>query len=107
MKKELFYAIRSIFKLQNTDYLEIEHNTFADEQYIPTYDNWKISAISINPIEDTLRIFSENGNWLMFQDVNIDKFDEDALYDLYDELFDYFMSQEDWGTSQDFLENCI
>jgi hypothetical protein len=107
MKQELFYAIRSIFKLQNTDYLEIEHNTFSNEQDIPTYDNWKISGVSISPLENSLRIFSENGNWLMFQDVNIDNFDEDALYDLYEELFDYFMSQEDWGTSQDFLENCI
>lgn len=107
MKQELFYAIRKIFKLQNTDYLEIEHNTFADEQDIPTYDNKKISGVSISPLENSLRIFAVIDNWLMFQDVNIDEFDEDALYDLYDVLFDYFMSQEDWGTSQDFLENCI
>ena len=43
----------------------------------------------------------------MFRDVNIEEFDEDTLYDLYDELFDYYMGQEEWGTSQDFLENCI
>ena len=34
MKQELFYAIRKIFKLQNTDYLEIEHNTFADDLHM-------------------------------------------------------------------------
>jgi hypothetical protein len=107
MKEQLFYAIRCIFKQQKTDYLAFEHNTYADEQYIPTYDNEKISGVSISPLENSLRIFAVKDNWLMFQDVNIEEFDEDTLYDLYDELFDYYMGQEEWGTSQDFLENCI
>jgi hypothetical protein len=107
MKKKLFNAIRKIFKIEKKNYLEFDHKTYANEQYIPTYDNWKISAVSINPVEDTLRIFSENGNWLMYQDVNIQDFDTDELYDLYDEMFDYFLGEDEWGTSQDFLENFV
>jgi hypothetical protein len=107
MKQELFYAIRKIFQIQKTDYLQFEHNTYADEQFIPTYDNEKISGVSISPLENSLRIFAYKDNWLMFQDVNIDEFDEDELYDLYDELFAYYMGEEEWGTSQDFLENIV
>lgn len=107
MKKELFNAIRKIFKIEKKTYLEFDHKTYEDDTYIPTYDNWKISAVSINPVEDTLRIFSENGNWLMYQDVNIQDFDTDELYNLYDNLFYYFLGEDEWGTSQDFLENFV
>ena len=107
MKKKLFNAIRRIFKIEKKNYLEFDHKTYTDEQYIPTYDNWKISAVGIDPVEDTLRIFSENGNWIMHQDVNIQDFDTDELYDLYDEMFDYFLGEDEWGTSQDFLENLV
>lgn len=107
MKKKLFNAIRRIFKIEKKNYLEFDHKTYDNEQYIPTYDNWKISAVSINPAEDTLCIFSENGNWLMYQDVNIQDFDTDELYDLYDEMFDYFLGEDEWGTSKDFLENLV
>lgn len=104
MKQKIFSAFRKIFKLQNTDYLEIEHNTFADEQCIPTFDNEKIIGLGISQIENILRIYANIDGELMFQDINIEEFEEDELYDLYEDIFDYFMSEEEFGTSKDFLD---
>lgn len=104
MKQKIFSAFRKIFKLENTDYLEIEHNTFADEQCIPTFNDVKISGLGISPLENSLRIYAYINGILMFQDVNIEDFEEKELYDLYEDFFDYFMSQEEFGTSKEFLD---
>lgn len=108
MKQKLFNAISKIFQIERAVYLEIEHNTYADERFIPTYNNEKIIGVSISPREDnTLRIFSDIEHKTSYKDVNIQDISEDEMYNLYDNLFCYFLGEDEWGTSQDFLENFV
>ena len=64
----------------------------------------KIIGLGISQIENILRIYANIDGELMFQDINIEEFEEDELYDLYEDIFDYFMSEEEFGTSKDFLD---